>query len=55
MAQLDGRFELLSVPLSGRHLDASGIVADMELSSVIRSALAMLALAANTRHSPVAL
>ena len=39
----------IAVPLSGRHLDASGIVADMELSSVIRSALAALAQAANGR------
>ena len=33
----------IAVPLSGRHLDASGIVADTELSSIIRSALAELA------------
>jgi len=43
----------IAVPLRGRYLDASGIVADMELSIVIRSALAALARAANTRRVPV--
>lgn len=42
----------MAVPLGGRHLDASGIVADAELSGIIRLALAMLARAASTRLSP---
>ena len=41
-----------AVPLGGRHLDASGIVADAELSGVIRSALAALARAADAPLSP---
>jgi len=45
----------IAVPLSGRHLDASGIVADVELSRAIRSALAVLTQAVNSRQSPVAL
>jgi NAD(P)H-dependent FMN reductase len=43
----------IAVPLGGRHLDASGIVADAELSSAIRSALAALARAASIRRSPL--
>jgi chromate reductase, NAD(P)H dehydrogenase (quinone) len=43
----------VGVPLGGRHLDASGIVADAELSGSIRSALAALARAASTRRSPL--
>ena len=42
----------IGVPLGGRNLDAAGIVADLELSSVVRSALAALAQAAGTRRSP---
>ena len=45
----------ISVPLAGRALDVAGIVADAELSSVIRSALAALARAASSRRSPVPL
>jgi chromate reductase, NAD(P)H dehydrogenase (quinone) len=40
----------IAVPLGGRHLDASGIVADTELSSDVRSALVELARAASTRR-----
>ena len=43
----------IAVPLGGRRLDAAGIVADMELASVIRSALASLAEAVRTRRSPI--
>jgi NAD(P)H-dependent FMN reductase len=43
----------ITVPLSGRDLDASEIVADLELSTAIRSALAALARVANTRRGPV--
>jgi NAD(P)H-dependent FMN reductase len=43
----------IAVPLGGRHLDASGIVADAELSGIIRSALAALARAASTRRTPL--
>ncbi len=42
----------IAVPLIGRQLDAGGIVADMKLSSLIRSALVTLAEAANTRLAP---
>jgi len=38
----------IAVPLSGRQLDASGIVADTELSALIQSALAALAQAASS-------
>jgi len=38
----------MTVPLSGRDPDASGIVADRGLPRVIRSALAALARVANT-------
>jgi chromate reductase, NAD(P)H dehydrogenase (quinone) len=43
----------IGVPLGGRNLDAAGIVADAELSNLIRAALASLAQAANARRSPV--
>jgi len=39
----------VTVPLSGRHLDAPGIVADTALSRTIRSALVALAQAARPR------
>jgi len=43
----------ITVPLSGRDLNTSGIVADLELSTAIRSALAALGRVANTRRGPV--
>jgi len=39
-----------TISLSGRDLDTSGIIADLELSGAIRSALAALGRAANTRR-----
>jgi NAD(P)H-dependent FMN reductase len=43
----------MTVPLDGRHLDAAGIVADAELSRVIRSVLTALARAASSGPSPM--
>jgi chromate reductase, NAD(P)H dehydrogenase (quinone) len=43
----------IAVPLGGRNLDASGIVADNSLSDAIRTALAALARAASTRPAPL--
>jgi chromate reductase, NAD(P)H dehydrogenase (quinone) len=42
----------IAVPLGGRHLDAAGIVADAELSRLIRRALAALVNAAGARQVP---
>jgi NAD(P)H-dependent FMN reductase len=43
----------IAIPLNGRHLDAPGIVADIELSGAIQSVLTALARAANSRRSPL--
>jgi len=43
----------ITIPLSGRDLDTSGIVADPELSKAIRSALAALGRRANARRGPI--
>lgn len=42
----------ISLPLTGRRLDAAGIVADVELSAALRSTLVELARASESRDDP---